>query len=50
LDEPDAIQLLVPGDELTIEAIPTQAATAEPAPSHGWVLTRPAYRFLVSER
>jgi protein-L-isoaspartate(D-aspartate) O-methyltransferase len=36
--------------ELTIEAIPTDAATAEPAPGHGWVLTRPAYRFLISER
>jgi protein-L-isoaspartate(D-aspartate) O-methyltransferase len=104
LDEPDAIQLLVPGDgdqeelrglfdptptnpglalvlqqqgqlaaygnraalsrlrahlvrgesivfhELTIEAIPTDAAAAEPAPDHEWVLTRPAYRFFVTER
>jgi protein-L-isoaspartate(D-aspartate) O-methyltransferase len=36
--------------ELTIEAIPTDAATAETAPGHGWVLTRPAYRFLMTER
>jgi protein-L-isoaspartate(D-aspartate) O-methyltransferase len=104
LDEPDAIQLLVPGDgdeeelrglfdptptnpglalvlekegrlagfgdqallsrlrahlhrresivfhELTIEAIPSDAPTAEPALGHEWVLTRPAYRFFISER
>jgi protein-L-isoaspartate(D-aspartate) O-methyltransferase len=36
--------------ELTIEAIPTGTSTAEPAAGHGWVLTRPAYRFLVTER
>jgi protein-L-isoaspartate(D-aspartate) O-methyltransferase len=36
--------------ELTIEAIPTDAPTAEAAPGHGWVLTRPSYRFLVTKR
>jgi protein-L-isoaspartate(D-aspartate) O-methyltransferase len=104
LDEPDAIQLLAPGDgdeeelrglfdptptnpglalvlqdegqlagfgdqaslsrlrahlhrresivfpELTIEAIPTDTSTTETAPDYRWVLTRPAYRFLISER
>jgi protein-L-isoaspartate(D-aspartate) O-methyltransferase len=103
LDEPDAIQLLTPGDEdeelrglfdptptnpglalvlererqlagfgdqaslsrlrahlirgesivfheLTIEAIPSDAPTAETAPGQGWVIARPAYRFLIFER
>jgi protein-L-isoaspartate(D-aspartate) O-methyltransferase len=36
--------------ELTIEAIPSAAPAAETAPSQGWVITRPAYRFLVFER
>jgi protein-L-isoaspartate(D-aspartate) O-methyltransferase len=36
--------------ELTIEAIPSDAPTAEPALGHEWVLTRPAYRFFISER
>jgi protein-L-isoaspartate(D-aspartate) O-methyltransferase len=36
--------------QLTIEAIPADAPTAETAPSQGWVITRPAYRFLLSER
>ena len=36
--------------ELIIEAIPADAPTAETAPSHGWVITRPAYQFLISER
>jgi protein-L-isoaspartate(D-aspartate) O-methyltransferase len=35
--------------ELTIEAIPADTPTAATAPSHGWVITRPAYRFLVFE-
>jgi protein-L-isoaspartate(D-aspartate) O-methyltransferase len=33
--------------ELTIEAIPTAAAMAETDLDHRWVLTRPAYRFLI---
>jgi protein-L-isoaspartate(D-aspartate) O-methyltransferase len=36
--------------ELIIEAIPTDAPTPGTASGHGWVITRPAYRFLVSER
>jgi protein-L-isoaspartate(D-aspartate) O-methyltransferase len=36
--------------ELTIEATPSAALAAETATSQGWVIARPAYRFLVVER
>jgi protein-L-isoaspartate(D-aspartate) O-methyltransferase len=36
--------------ELTIEATPSAAPAAETATSQGWVIARPAYRFLVVER